>query len=120
MSPADEIRGMVSELSKAETGLDEVEGDLGRVEAQLEEAEDLLLATPAPPLEGVHTVPDLALPRLRGQVRTDPSDVFYDHRDARVLAFLEHASEDLRGILAQAQRYASSAGRVAVVLPRRL
>ena len=50
---------------------------------------------------------DLALDRLaRPSSRTDPSDVFYDHGDARVLAFLERASEDLRGILAQAQRYA--------------
>src|SRR4051794_2149680 len=106
---ADEIRGLMSELSKAETeaGLDEVEGDLERVDSQLEEAEDLLLATPARSLDDVHTVLDLALDRLRGQVRTDPSDVFYDHGDARVLAFLERASEDLRGILAQAQRYAS-------------
>src|SRR3954453_9361912 len=42
-----------------------------------------------------------------GQVTTDPNDVFYDYGDARVLAFLERASDDLRGILNQAQRYAS-------------
>jgi hypothetical protein len=40
-------------------------------------------------------------------VTTDPNDVFYDYGDARVLAFLERASDDLRGILNQAQRYAS-------------
>ena len=43
----------MSELSKAETeaGLDEVEGDLERVDRELEEAEDLLLATPARSLD---------------------------------------------------------------------
>ena len=50
---------------------------------------------------------DLAVNRFRSQVTTDPNDVFYDYGDARVLAFLERAAEDLRGILTQAQRYAS-------------
>src|SRR4051794_2291867 len=106
---ADEIRGLMSELSKAETeaGLDEVEKDLAGIDGQLEELEDLLRATPARSLDGVQAVLDLAVARFRGQVTTDPNDVFYDHGDARVLAFLERASEDLRGILNQAQRYAS-------------
>src|SRR4051812_30757933 len=106
---ADEIRGMVSELSKAETeaGLDEIEMDLERVDGQLEELENLLLATPARSLDSVQAVLDLAVTRFRGQVTTDPNDVFYDDGDARVLAFLERASEDLRGTLAQGQRYAS-------------
>ena len=45
---ADEIRGMMSELSKAETeaGLDEIEKDLEQIDSQLEELENLLLATP--------------------------------------------------------------------------
>jgi hypothetical protein len=106
---ADEIRRMMSELSKAETeaGLDEIEKDLEQIDSQLEELENLLLATPARSLDSVQAVLDLAVARFRGQVTTDPNDVFYDYGDARVLAFLERASDDLRGILNQAQRYAS-------------
>jgi hypothetical protein len=100
---------MMSELSKAETeaGLDEVEKDLEQIDSQLEELENLLLATPARSLDSVQAVLDLAVARFRGQVTTDPNDVFYDYGDARVLAFLERAADDLRGILTQAQRYAS-------------
>ena len=105
---AEEIRGLVTDMSKAEAdaGLDEIERDLERVDRQVEEIENLLLTTPARSLDSVQAILDLAVNRFRGQVATDPNDVFYDYGDARVLAFLERASEDLRGILNQHQRQA--------------
>lgn len=105
---AEEIRGLVTDMSKAEAdaGLDEIERDLERVDRQVEEIETMLLTTPARSLDGVQAILDLAVNRFRGQVATDPNDVFYDYGDARVLAFLERASDDLRGILNQHQRQA--------------
>jgi hypothetical protein len=38
---------------------------------------------------------------------SDPGDVFYDYGDARVLLFLERATEDLRAVLAREHRNAS-------------
>lgn len=105
---AEEIRGLVTDMSKAEAdaGLDEIERDLERVDRQVEEIETMLLTTPARSLDGVQAILDLAVNRFRGQVATDPNDVFYDYGDARVLAFLERASDDLRGLLNQHQRHA--------------
>ncbi len=105
----DEIRGLMSDLSKAETeaGLDEVDRGIEQIDQQLEELENMLLSTPARSLDSVQSVLDLAINRFRAQVTTDPNDVFYDYGDARVLAFLERASDDLRGILNQYQRNAS-------------
>jgi hypothetical protein len=104
----DEIRGMMSELSKAETaaGLDQVERELEQVDRQVEELENVLLSTPARSFDGVQAVLDLAVNRFRAQVVTDPNDVFYDYGDARVLAFLERATDDLRGLLNQYERNA--------------
>jgi hypothetical protein len=106
---AEEIRGLMTDLSKAETeaGLDEIERDLELIDQQVEELENILLTTPARSLDSVQAVLDLAVNRFRGQVTTDPNDVFYDYGDARVLAFLERAADDLRGILNQYQRNAS-------------
>jgi hypothetical protein len=103
---ADEIRGLMTDLSKAETdaGLDEVDKGLEQIDQQLEELENMLLSTPARSLDSVQSVLDLAIARFRSQVTTDPNDVFYDYGDARVLAFLERAADDLRGILAQYER----------------
>jgi hypothetical protein len=103
---ADEIRGMMSELTKAETaaGLDQVERELEQVDRQVEELENVLLSTPARSFDGVQAVLDLAVNRFRAQVVQDPNDVFYDYGDARVLAFLERAADDLRGLLSQDER----------------
>ena len=103
---AEEIRGMMSDLTKAETdaGLDQVERDLERIDRQVEELENVLLSTPARSFDGIQAVLDLALNRFRAQVVTDLSDVFYDYGDARVLAFLERAADDLRGLLSQYER----------------
>jgi hypothetical protein len=106
---AEEIRHMMTDLSKAETeaGLDQIDRDLEALDQQVEELENALLTTPARSLDSVQAVLDLATARFRSQVTTDPNDVFYDYGDARVLAFLERASDDLRGILSQYQRNAS-------------
>ena len=104
----DEIRGLMSDLSKAETeaGLDEVDRGIEQIDQQLEELENMLLSTPARSLDSVQSVLDFAINRFRAQVTTDPNDVFYDYGDARVLAFLERAADDLRGILSQYERNA--------------
>src|SRR3954447_26526789 len=59
---ADEIRGMMTDLSKAETeaGLDEIERELEQIDQQLEELENLLLTTPSRSLDSVQSVIDLA------------------------------------------------------------
>jgi len=49
----------------------------------------------------------MAVTRFRSQTVTDPGDVFYDYGDARILVFLERASEDLRAIMSESQRQAS-------------
>jgi hypothetical protein len=103
---ADEIRGMMSDLSKAESnaGLDQVDGDIERIDRQIEELENMLLATPTRSFDGVQAVLDFAVTRFRAHVATDPNDVFYDYGDARVLAFLERATDDLRALLSQYER----------------
>ena len=52
---ADEIRGLMTDLSKAETeaGLDQIERDLEQIDSQVEELENILLATPARSLDSV-------------------------------------------------------------------
>jgi len=106
---ANEIRGMMHEISEAEAeaGLDDVEREIESLDRQIEEQENQLLNTPAPSLDGLMAVLDLACSRFRGQISTDPNDVFYDYGDARVLRFLERAREDLRALLADETRQAS-------------
>ena len=106
---SEEIRSMMSDLSKAETeaGLDQVEHELEGVEQQIEELENQLLTTPAASLDSVQAVLDLTVTRFRSQVVTDPNDLFYDYGEARMLAFLERATDDLRGMLVRTERYAS-------------
>lgn len=98
---ADEIRTMMSDLTRAESdaGLDAVESDIERIDQQVEELENRLLAVPSRSLDGVHAVLELAVNRMRSQSSSDPDDVFYDYGDARVLAFMERASDDLRGMV---------------------
>ena len=98
---ASEIQGLMTDLSEAEkqAGLDDVERELEQLDQQIEELENLLLTTPSRSLDGIQAVLDMAVTRFRSQTVTDPGDVFYDYGDARILVFLERASEDLRGIL---------------------
>ncbi|MEK0083781.1 hypothetical protein [Benzoatithermus flavus] len=106
---AAEIRQFMSDLSEAErkAGLDELERELEQLDRQIEELENVLLTTPACTLDGVQAMLDLAIARFRAQVATDPTDVFYDYGEARVLTFLERAADDLRAFLQAEQRAAS-------------
>lgn len=106
---ADEIRTLMSDLSDAEkqAGLDDIDHELENLDQQIEELENLLLTTPSRSLDGIQAVLDMAVTRFRAQTVTDPGDVFYDYGDARILVFLERASEDLRAIMAETQRQAS-------------
>jgi hypothetical protein len=104
-----EIRAYMTSLSEAErrTGLSEIDHELEQLDQQVEELENLLLTTPARTLEGVQAVLDMAVARFRSQTVTDPTDVFYDYGDARILTFLERAADDLRALLQVEQRVAS-------------
>jgi hypothetical protein len=104
-----EIGHLMSDLSEAErkAGLDDVERELEQLDQQIEELENLLLTTPAHSLDGLQAVLDMAVNRFRAQTVTDPGDVFYDYGNARILTFLEHATEDLRGLLSESHRQAS-------------
>jgi hypothetical protein len=106
---ATEIRSLVNGLSDAEkeAGLDEIDRELEQLDRQIEELENLLLTTPSRSLESIHSVLDLAVSRFRAQTVSDPSDVFYDYGDARILTLLERAVEDLRALIAETQRQAS-------------
>ncbi|MFO1070082.1 MAG: hypothetical protein U1E14_16340 [Geminicoccaceae bacterium] len=106
---ADEIRGMVGEITEAEraSGLDTIERDIEQIDGQIEDLENQLLTTPSRTLDSVQAVLDLAVSRCRAHTVSDPNDVFYDYGDSRVLYFLERANEDLRAILAAEQRQAS-------------
>jgi hypothetical protein len=106
---ANEIKSLMSDLSEAEkqVGLDDIDHEIEQLDQQIEELENLLLTTPSRSLDGIHAVLDMAVARFRGQTVTDPSDVFYDYGDARILVFLERASEDLRALMSETQRQAS-------------
>ncbi len=103
-----EIRGMMQEMSRAESnaGLNEVEQELEQLDQRIEELENELLTTPARSLDSIHAVLDLAVSRFRGQTSTDPQDLFYDYGDARVLRFLERAADDIQALLQEAHREA--------------
>jgi polyhydroxyalkanoate synthesis regulator phasin len=105
---ADEIRGMMSDLSDAErdTGIDRLEKEVDHLDQQIEDLENTLLTTPSRSLDSIQAVLDLAVSRFRAQTVSDPNDVFYDYGDARVLFFLERATEDLRALLQEEHRAA--------------
>ena len=105
---AAEIRSMMHEMSRSETevGLDTIDAELEQLDQRIEELENELLTTRARSLESIQAVLDLALARFRGQTTTDPEDVFYDYGDARVLRFLERATDDIRALLQEAHREA--------------
>ena len=98
---ADEIRGLVADLSEAEreVGLDENDRRLEDIDREIEELETLLLNAPSSSLDGVEAVMSLGVARMREFVATDPSDVLYDHGEARMLALFERALSDLQGLL---------------------
>ena len=103
-----EIRGAMSELSRAEkdAGLDDIEKQMEELDGQIEELENVLLTTRARSLDCVLEVFDLAVSRFRAQTCDDPSDVFYDYGDARLLRFMDRAAGDLRAILEEDHREA--------------
>ena len=102
----DEIRTMMTDLSNAESdaGLDQIDQELERIDSQIEEIENQLLAVPARSLENIQAILDLALVRFKRQTVSDPRDLYFDYGEARVLAFLERATTDLRGLLNEAHR----------------
>jgi len=105
---ATEIRSMMHEMSRAESdaGLDAIEQELEQLDQRIEELENELLTTRSRSLESIQAVLDLALARFQSQTATDPDDVFYDYGDARMLRFLERATDDIRALLHEAHREA--------------
>lgn len=105
---ASEIRSMMHEMSRTESevGLDAIEHELEQLDQRIEELENELLTTRSRSLESIQAVLDLALARFKSQTATDPDDVFYDYGDARVLRFLERATDDIRALLHEAHREA--------------
>lgn len=105
---AREIEGLVSDLSQAETeaGLDEIERELDRVDQLIEDLENQLITTPSKSLDCIQSVLDMAISRMRQQTVSDPSDVFYDYGDARILYMLERVADDLRAMLREELRSA--------------
>ena len=105
----DEIRGMMSDLSRAESdaGIVKVDSEIEQIDEQIEHLENMLLNAPSQSLESIQAVLELAINRFSAHTVTDPTDVFYDYGDARVMRLLEHASDDLRALLTEDQRQAS-------------
>jgi hypothetical protein len=105
---AAEIRGMMHEMSRAESdiGLDQIDHEIEQLDQRIEELENEVLTTPARSLDSIHAVLDLAVSRFRSQTSADPEDLFYDYGDARVLRFLERAAEDIQALLHEAHREA--------------
>ena len=106
---SNEVRGLVDDLSsvEAESGLDDIEKELNNIDQQIEELENMLAKTRSQSVEEVATVMDLVMTRFREIFVTDPSDVFYDHGEARLLWLIERVHEDLNGLLAPSRLDAS-------------
>jgi hypothetical protein len=105
----EEIRGLVNDMStaEAESGLEEIERQLDSVDQEIDELESLLVATRANSLEEIEAVARLTVTRFHEIIVTDPSDVFYDHGEARLVALIERLQEDLSELV---QRVRSDAG----------
>lgn len=99
----DEVKGLVEDWSAVETeaGLDGIEFRLDEIDTQIEEIETLLVETPSTSLEDVRPVLALAIGRFREFIVTDPTDVFYDHGEARLLQLLERVHQDLGAVMRQ-------------------
>ena len=95
---SEEIRTVVGDMQQAqdEAGLNAIEGELNRIDEQVEEMENALLTNGTGSVDGVQALLDLAIARLARQTATDPTDPFYDYGDARVMRLLEHAADGLR------------------------
>ena len=104
-----EVRGLVDDLTnvEAESGLDDIESQLNDIDTQIEELENVLVNTKASSLGEVAHVMDLVITRFREIFVTDPSDVFYDHGEARLLWLVERVYEDLSSLTQLAQQDAS-------------
>ena len=105
----DEIRSLVANLSstEAEAGLNQIESDLEDLDRQIEDLENVLVATPSDGLDEIEAVIRLTVDRFREIIVSDPDDVFYDHGEARFLALLERAQEDLSCMLQRTRLDAS-------------
>lgn len=105
----DEIRGMVAEMSNAETdsGLEQVERQIDEMDEQIEQLETLLVTTPSTSLDEMASVLRLALARFHEVIVSDPESVFYDHGEARLLALLERVHDDLHEYLKDSRLDAS-------------
>ena len=105
----EEIRGLVDDLSsaEAEAGLNEIDSGLEDIDRQVEQLENVLVATPSNSLDEIEAVIGLTLDRFRDIIVTDPNDVFYDHGEARFLAMLERVNEDLSTLLQRSRLDAS-------------
>jgi vacuolar-type H+-ATPase subunit I/STV1 len=105
----EEIRGLVDDLStaEAEAGLNEIDSGLEDIDRQVEQLENVLVATPSNSLDEIEAVIGLTLDRFRDIIVTDPNDVFYDHGEARFLAMLERVYEDLSSLLQRSRLDAS-------------
>jgi len=104
-----EVRGLVDDFTnvEAESGLDDIESQLNDIDTQIEELENVLVNTKASSLGEVAHVMDLVITRFREIFVTDPSDVFYDHGEARLLWLVERVYEDLSSLTQLAQQDAS-------------
>ena len=98
---SEEIRGLVANISEAEreSGLEENDRRLEELDRDIEQLEDLLLKAPSTSLDGIEAVMSLGVARLRELVVTDPSDVLYDHGEARLLSLFERVMADLQNLL---------------------
>jgi vacuolar-type H+-ATPase subunit I/STV1 len=98
----EEIRGLVDDLStaEAEAGLNEIDSGLEDIDRQVEQLENVLVATPSNSLDEIEAVIGLTLDRFRDIIVNDPNDVFYDHGEERVY-------EDLSSLLQRSRLDAS-------------
>jgi hypothetical protein len=105
----EEIRGLVADLStaEAEAGLNEIDSSLEDIDRQVEQLENVLVATPSNSLDEIEAVIGLTVDRFRDIIVTDPNDVFYDHGEARFLAMLERVSDDLSNLMQRSRLDAS-------------
>ena len=106
---SNEVRGLVDDLTsvEADSGLDDIDKQLNEIDQQIEELENMLVKTRSHSLDELSTVMDLVMTRFREIFVTDPSDVFYDHGEARLLWLIERVHEDLRDLVQTSRQDAS-------------
>ncbi|MGF1563658.1 MAG: hypothetical protein ACFB3T_15935 [Geminicoccaceae bacterium] len=96
-----EVTALVSDLSEREQeeGIAELEMQMADIDREIDGLEAQLARTPSTSVEGIEAVLSLAVEQMRAFTVRDPSDVFYDHGEARVLALVERALTDARALL---------------------